>query len=89
MKPVVVFDLGKVLVDFDYSSPPGKSPRERKSPVRNQAVIAQSRFIMDYESGQLTRPDFFKQVQAATGFGGNLDEFGGFFADIFTSKYRR
>jgi FMN phosphatase YigB (HAD superfamily) len=85
VKPVVVFDLGKVLVDFDYSIAAQKiAARCRKSASEINAVIAQSRFIMDYESGRLTRTDFFKQVQAATGFGGTLDEFGGYFADIFT-----
>jgi FMN phosphatase YigB (HAD superfamily) len=70
VKPVVVFDLGKVLVDFDYSIAAQKiAARCRKSPSEINAVIAQSRFIMDYESGR---------------FGGTLDEFGGYFADIFT-----
>ena len=60
MKPVVVFDLGKVLVDFDYSIAAQKiAARCRKSPSEINAVIAQSRFIMDYESGRLTRTDFF------------------------------
>jgi FMN phosphatase YigB (HAD superfamily) len=85
VNPVVVFDLGKVLVDFDYSIAARKiAARCKKSPSEITTVIAQSRFIMDYESGKLTRPDFFEQVQEATGFGGTLDEFGGFFADIFT-----
>jgi 2-haloacid dehalogenase len=82
---IVVFDLGKVLVDFDYSIAAGKiAARCRKSLSEITAVIAQSHFIMDYESGKLTRPEFFKHVQEATGFGGTLEQFGEFFADIFT-----
>ena len=85
MNPVVVFDLGKVLVDFDYSIAARRiAARCTKSPSEITAVIAQSRFIMDYEAGKLTRPEFFQHVQETTGFGGTLDEFGEFFADIFT-----
>jgi len=82
---IVVFDLGKVLVDFDYSIATRKlAARCRKSLFEIAEVITQSRFIIDYEAGKLTRPEFFKQVQETTGFGGTLDEFGEFFADIFT-----
>jgi FMN phosphatase YigB (HAD superfamily) len=87
MKPetVVVFDLGKVLVDFDYSIAARKiAARSQKSLAEIKVLIEQSRFIIDYETGRLTRQEFFERVQAATGFDGTLQEFGGFFADIFT-----
>lgn len=81
---VIVFDLGKVLVDFDYSIAARKlAARCRKSRFEIAEVITQSRFIIDYEAGKLTRLEFFKHVQEATGFGGTLHEFGKFFADIF------
>lgn len=83
---IVVFDLGKVLVDFDYSIAARRiAARSPKSLDEVRVLIEQSRFIIDYESGRLTRVEFFEQVRAATGFGGTLDEFGGFFADIFTA----
>ncbi len=82
---IVVFDLGKVLVDYDYSIAARRiAAQSRKSLDEVRVLIEQSRFIIDYESGRLTRGEFFEQVQAATGFGGTLDEFGAFFADIFT-----
>ena len=34
--------------------------------------------------GRLTRREFYERVREATGFRGTLEEFGGFFADIFT-----
>ena len=40
--------------------------------------------LVQYETGSLTRQDFFEQVRNATGFLGDLKEFGGMFADIFT-----
>jgi len=82
--PVVVFDLGKVLVDFDYSIAARKIAARCRKPLSEiAAVIAQSRFIIDYEAGKLTRREFFQHVQETTGFGGTLEEFGNFFADIF------
>jgi len=82
---VVAFDLGKVLVDFDYSIAAWKiAAHSQKSPAKIQALITQSSFIIDYEIGRLTRREFYERVREATGFGGTLEEFGGFFADIFT-----
>jgi putative hydrolase of the HAD superfamily len=81
---IVVFDLGKVLVDFDYSIAARKiADQSQKSPAEIQALIAQSRFVIDYETGRLTRREFYERVREAAGFGGTLGEFGEFFADIF------
>jgi glucose-1-phosphatase len=83
---MVVFDLGKVLVDFDFSMAARRiAARSRKATDEIQALIEQSRFILDYESGRLTRGEFYERVREATGFDGSLAEFGGFFADIFTA----
>ena len=85
MNTVVAFDLGKVLVDFDYSIAARKiAARSKKSLAEIRVLIEQSRFILDYETGRLTRREFYAQVREATGFSGTLEEFGGFFADIFT-----
>jgi FMN phosphatase YigB (HAD superfamily) len=83
---IVVFDLGKVLVDFDFSIAARQiAIHSRKSPDEVQALIERSRFIVDYESGRLTRKEFYECVQEATGFAGSLVEFGALFADIFTA----
>ncbi len=86
MKPyIVVFDLGKVLVDFDYSIAARRiASRSRKSLAEVQVLIEQSRFVIDYEIGRVTRQIFYERVREANGFSGTLEEFGGFFADIFT-----
>jgi HAD superfamily hydrolase (TIGR01509 family) len=82
---IVVFDLGKVLVDFDYSIAVRKiAARSGKSTVEIADALLLSRFILDYEYGKLTREQFFQQIQPVTGFKGTLEEFGNFFADIFT-----
>jgi FMN phosphatase YigB (HAD superfamily) len=82
---IVVFDLGKVLVDFDYSIAVSRiAGRSRLAPAEVERFFFHSPLLVDYESGRLTRQAFFEQAQQATGFRGGLEEFGGFFADIFT-----
>jgi len=82
---IVVFDLGKVLVDFDYSIAVSRiAGRSNLSPDGVEQFFFRSPLLVDYESGRLTRREFFEQARQATGFRGTLDEFGEFFADIFT-----
>jgi putative hydrolase of the HAD superfamily len=83
--PVVVFDLGKVLVDFDYSIAVSRiAGRSKLSPPGVEQFFFHSPLLVDYECGRLTRQDFFEHARQATGFRGTIGEFGDFFADIFT-----
>jgi len=85
MKPAIVFDLGKVLVDFDYTIAAQKiAARSAKAPADLHAFLGSSPLLVDYESGKITRRQFYRAVADAIGFAGGLAEFGGFFADIFT-----
>jgi len=82
---VVVFDLGKVLVDFDYTIAARKIASGGKMLAEKiYEFIAVSPLLLKYETGLLTREQFFDAICEATGYCGNIDEFGGFFADIFT-----
>ena len=88
MKPpkIVVFDLGKVLVDFDYGIAVSRIAARSTLPTAGiKTFLGQSHAIIDYESGRLTRKEFFEQARQATGFRGTMEEFGEFFADIFTA----
>ena len=81
---IVVFDLGKVLVDFDYSIAGRKiSERSGKSPEEVQHLLDYSPLLYRYETGLMTRQEFFGEVRQATGFHGTIEEFSGYFADIF------
>ena len=85
MKNVVVFDLGKVLVDFDYSIAARRvGARSTQPPENLDAFLSSSPALVEFETGLLTRQAFFDQVRNATGFLGDIREFGGMFADIFT-----
>jgi epoxide hydrolase-like predicted phosphatase len=85
VNPVVVFDLGKVLVDFDYSIAARKvAARSTKSLRDLAAFLSASPLLIQYESGAVNRWEFFDQIRDAVGFQGGMEEFGGYFADIFT-----
>jgi putative hydrolase of the HAD superfamily len=85
VNPVIVFDLGKVLVDFDYSIAARKvAARSTKSLANLVSLLSTSPLIVQYETGLVTREEFFGQIRDAVGFQGDLAEFGGYFADIFT-----
>jgi putative hydrolase of the HAD superfamily len=82
--PAIVFDLGKVLVDFDYSIAARKvAARSNKSLQDLASFLSASPLLIQYESGQVNRQEFFQQIRDAVGFQGGLAEFGGYFADIF------
>ncbi|HEX3626958.1 MAG TPA: HAD family phosphatase [Verrucomicrobiae bacterium] len=84
MVPAVVFDLGKVLVDFDYSIAARKvAARSSQQIERLDHFLSGSPLLAQYESGTLTSRQFFSEVQKITGFQGGADEFANYFADIF------
>lgn len=85
MQPVFIFDLGKVLVDFDYTIAARKiAARSAGAPQDLHAFLGSSPLLVEYESGRLTRQKFYEAVRDAIGFHGDLAEFGGYFAEIFS-----
>ena len=82
---VVVFDLGKVLVDFDYSIAGRRiAAQSDLSAAEVQAFLDHSPLLVRYETGQMSRQEFFEIVSDHTGFRGTPGEFGALFADIFS-----
>ena len=82
---IVVFDLGKVLVDFDYSIASRRiAQRGTIAPQAVQDFIDHSPLLQRYETGLIDQQQFFDEVRRITGFQGDIEEFGRFFADIFT-----
>jgi putative hydrolase of the HAD superfamily len=81
----VVFDLGKVLLDFDYAiAARGMAERSRVSPRQIQEFIDHSPLLVRYEKGLMTRREFFEEVRALTDFAGSLEEFSQLFSDVFS-----
>jgi FMN phosphatase YigB (HAD superfamily) len=82
---VVAFDLGKVLVDFDYSIAARRLAADSNlSPAEMQRFLDHSPLLFRYETGLITRQDFFDSVREGTGYRGAPDAFAAVFADIFT-----
>lgn len=81
---IVVFDLGKVLLDFDYSIAGRRLAA--KANLSDEAVkqfLDQSPLLHRFETGLMTQQEFFEDVRQQTGYRGSFEEFGGYFADIF------
>jgi len=81
---IVVFDLGKVLVEFDYSVAGRRIAAQSKlSPTEVQRFLDHSPLLYRYETGLMTRREFFDEVRQVSGFRGSFEEFSSFFAEIF------
>lgn len=84
MIQTIVFDLGKVLVDFDYGIAARKIASRGTLPVHELGhFLAHSPLLYRYETGLLTDEQFYRELCQASGFCGNLEEFSSCFADIF------
>lgn len=81
----VVFDLGKVLLDFDYQIALHRLlPRCRISAEALQHLLLHERLLVDYETGLISTAEFIARLTAATGYQGTEAEFRAGFGDIFT-----
>ncbi|HEV2391818.1 MAG TPA: HAD family phosphatase [Verrucomicrobiae bacterium] len=85
MIQAVVFDLGKVLVDFDYGIAAQKIAARGKMNAQDIVqFLATSPLLYRYETGLVTNEQFYREVCDASGFCGSQDEFGETFGDVFT-----
>lgn len=81
----VVFDLGKVLVDFDFSIAARKvMKRSLRPPSPIAALTHFSPLVCQLERGEINERQFFAEVQAVTGYQGTFEDFAPEFSDIFT-----
>lgn len=81
----IIFDLGKVLLDFDWQI----AVRQLLPHVRNpltaiQSLLTGSSLLHDYESGAITTERFVEEVRARVGFAGSFADFAAGFGDIFS-----
>lgn len=81
----VVFDLGKVLLDFDYAITVKRvAARCRATPAEILRSIDQSRLLHRFETGLITAGQFFHEVSRLVGFAGPREEFERAFDDVFS-----
>jgi FMN phosphatase YigB (HAD superfamily) len=81
----VVFDLGKVLLDFDYRiAARTLAAKSRFEAEEFKRVVDQSPLLHRYESAAITTAEFFAEVAQLTGYHGTVAEFRAAFGDIFS-----
>lgn len=81
----VIFDLGKVLVDFDYGRVVRRvADRSDAGPEALQQLLMASPLLPAFERGALTSQGFYEAIRKETGYQGSFEEFAESFADIFT-----
>jgi FMN phosphatase YigB (HAD superfamily) len=85
MIQAVVFDLGKVLVDFDYRIAIDRvAARGKMSASEISAFVSRSPLLIRYETGLLSSEEFYNEVRIVTGYDGTIQDFATSFGDIFT-----
>ena len=86
MKPTtVIFDLGKVLLDFDYSiTARALADQCDVSAEELRQHIDQSPLLLRYESGDMTTEEFYETVRKAAGYRGDYETFRAAFGGIFS-----
>lgn len=80
----VIFDLGKVLVHFDWKrSATAMARRSAKSYNEILQLVTQSPLALDFERGKISTEDFFVQLSQSMDYGGTIDELRHLWNDIF------
>lgn len=81
----VVFDIGNVLLNFDYGVAIGKlAAHSSMSEPDLHRLINQSPLLYRYETGLISTDEFFSEIRAASGYRGDAAQFRPHFCDIFT-----
>lgn len=82
----IVFDLGNVLLPFDWRRAAGAfCARARCSHRQLQDYFLTTPFVQRFESGEMTGPEFYQRLVADFSFAGTYDEFCLVWSDIFTA----
>ena len=80
----VVFDLGKVLLDFDYGVAVRKMAEHcAVSEAELHQILNQSELLFRYETGEISTGEFFEEVRRLSSFCHGQDIFEPIFGDIF------
>jgi FMN phosphatase YigB (HAD superfamily) len=82
----VVFDLGKVLLDFDYTIAARKLLSAGKISIGQLSKLftTPGDILLRYETGLISTTDFYKEICAITGYNQDMEAFAACFGDVFT-----
>jgi HAD superfamily hydrolase (TIGR01509 family) len=82
---LVLFDLGKVLVDFDWRLAARQiSFQARATPEEVIGFFANSDLLNRLEEGRISGEQFFNEIQPVIGYYAAMEDFRQAFSDIFT-----
>lgn len=82
---IVVFDLGKVLVDFDYSLVADRLHQNGTIAIGDAVgKLEQSHLLIDFETGRIDNRQFFAAIRKVTGYSASFEQFSVEFGDIFS-----
>lgn len=85
MKRGVIFDLGRVLLDFDLIPFFAEIARQTESDLASvRSAISDVRLMDRYELGEIDDDSFFIELQEITGYTGDEQQLRGLWTDIFT-----
>lgn len=86
MKPrAVVFDLGKVLLHFDWMRAAQKLAKRSAIPAAEMLMsLDYTHEVIQYELGKISSREFFEHARKALRFDGTFEDFAPMFADIFS-----
>jgi HAD superfamily hydrolase (TIGR01509 family) len=80
----VIFDLGKVLLDFDYRrTARAMAAHCSLDEMEIAAAMLEGTLLLRYETGLITTGQFFDEMKQASQFRHGLEQFAGLFSDIF------
>ncbi len=81
----VVFDLGKVLLEFDFQIfARNLSAQSEMSADDIMEKVVGSDVLVEYEYGRTSSEDFYRQVKELSGYTGDYGNFENLFGEIFT-----
>ena len=81
---VIFFDLGKVLVDFDWrKTVDAMAGQSVLPPDQIAGWLTENRWAIDFERGKVTSDEFFSVLKSETGFRGSANRLRTIFSDIF------
>lgn len=85
MPPALLFDIGNVLVRFDFTIAAQRFAAQSAA-TTEQVLSLLSPFKDDLESGRISDDDFITQSIARIGFRGTREDFIRIWSDIFTEN---
>jgi HAD superfamily hydrolase (TIGR01509 family) len=84
-QPVILSDVGKVLIDFDFSIAARRLAQQCDHPAETVLTLFDD-IKGPYEIGDMEDAEFVRQGMARTGFRGTAEEFAAIWCEIFAQN---